>query len=879
MTKVKLFILMICCFPLWGGNVSADDDFNPPNPEEPAAVDYCRLTVSASPSEGADVSGGGKYLLTDGSIYVSTNARNTPDYEYIFKYWTENGVKTSYSQSFYYTPKKGKYELVAHYQKKEVVFDPDDPQEPSQSNIKKKYYLTLTCSIEGACSFSMASGNKIEEGAYVDVSAYVNNGYKFEYWKLNGNKITTDIWAYFNMPSAHSTLEAVVSEIPFDPENPIEPSSDGINVDNSTRKIIEFSIGNSAGYVDKTRIVLNEKRSLDYESDCDASKFISNNADFQIYSLGNNVKYSINERPLDNGEIPLGIVVKKAGSVTIGTTRLECSATLIDKVLNKEQDMALGEYTFESDAGTIEDRFYIKIGITEALTITAKSYTRTYGNSNPSFQYTALGAVLKGVPSIACEATKTSPVGTYPIVISKGSVSNFNVTYVDGMLTIEKAPLTITAKDYTIKQGQSLPEFEATYDGFKNGETKDVLTKKPTFTTTATSASEPGEYDITVSGAEAQNYDISYAKGKLTIVDADALIITAKSYTIKYGDEIPAFEYTSDGAALEGTPSIACEATKTSPVGTYPIVISKGSVKNYNVTYVNGTLTIEKAPLTITAKDYTIKQGEALPTFEATYDGFKNNETEAVLTKQPTITTTATSASEPGEYEISVSGTEAKNYDISYVNGKLTIVDADALIITAKSYTIKYGDDLPAFEYTSEGAAVEGTPSITCEATITSPVGTYPIVISKGSVSSYNVTYVNGTLTIEKAPLKITAKDYTIKQGEALPTFEATYDGFKNDETEAVLTKQPTITTTATSASEPDEYDITISGAEAENYEISYINGKLTITEADGILGISVEHSADVYDLQGNKVRSKMTTLKDLPKGVYIINGRKVLVK
>ena len=134
---------------------------------------------------------------------------------------------------------------------------------------------------------------------------------------------------------------------------------------------------------------------------------------------------------------------------------------------------------------------------------------------------------------------------------------------------------------------------------------------------------------------------------------------------------------------------------------------------NYNTTFVNGTLTIEKAPLTITAKSYTIKQGEALPTFEATYEGFKNNETSQVLTKQPAITTTATSASEPGEYDITISGAEAQNYAISYVTGKLTIVDADALIVTAKSYTIKYGDELPTFEFTSEGATLAGTPAIT----------------------------------------------------------------------------------------------------------------------------------------------------------------------
>ena len=394
-----------------------------------------------------------------------------------------------------------------------------------------------------------------------------------------------------------------------------------------------------------------------------------------------------------------------------------------------------------------------------------------------------------------------------------------------------------------------------------------------------------GDYSLSIKNIKfsANEKEEKYAgtdtESNFTVKDGTPVTITAKSYTIKYGDDIPTFEFTSEGAALEGTPSITCEATKTSPVGTYPIVVSKGSVTNYNVTYVNGTLTIEKAPLTITAKDYTIKQGEALPTFEVTYEGFKNNETEAVLTKKPTITTTAISASEPGEYDITISGAEAENYDISYINGKLTITKADPVTITAKSYTIKYGDDLPTFEYTSDGAEVEGTPSITCEATKTSPVGTYPIVITKGTVKNYNDTYVNGTLTIEKAPLTITAKDYTINQGEALPTFEATYDGFKNNETETVLTKQPTITTTATSASEPGDYDIIVSDAEAENYDISYVNGKLTIEEADGILGISVEHPADVYNLQGNKVRSKITTLKDLSKGVYIINGRKVLVK
>ena len=170
-------------------------------------------------------------------------------------------------------------------------------------------------------------------------------------------------------------------------------------------------------------------------------------------------------------------------------------------------------------------------------------------------------------------------------------------------------------------------------------------------------------------------------------IQVDPVVVTAKSYTIKYGDELPTYEFTSEGTKLEGTPSITCDATKASSVGTYPIVITKGSVTNENATFVNGTLTIEKAPLTITAKSYTVNQGDELPTFEAEYSGFKNEETFSVLTKAPVLTSTATSTSPPGEYDINISGAEAQNYEMSYVKGKLTIEKVDVDPVTGDSST------------------------------------------------------------------------------------------------------------------------------------------------------------------------------------------------
>ena len=364
------------------------------------------------------------------------------------------------------------------------------------------------------------------------------------------------------------------------------------------------------------------------------------------------------------------------------------SGEIISVTLTASDDAANGEFqgriigqlfSKEDETGYYPDdkSFMVNIKGEENITVIAKDYSRLYGEANPTFEYAVEGGTLDGTPNISCEATATSPVGIYPIVVSKGTETNGSVTYVAGTLTINKAPLIISGGTYTMKQGDALPELKAEYSGFKNGETEAVLTKKPALTTIATSASAPGEYEVTVSGAEAQNYEISYEHGKITVIQADAVIITASSYTIKYGDALPKFGYTSEGAALTGTPEISCSATASSPVGTYDIVIEKGSVTNYNVTYVKGTLTITKAPLIISGGTYTMKQGDALPELKAEYSGFKNGETEAVLTKKPALTTTATSASAPGEYEVTVSGAEAQNYEISYEHGKITVTQAD----------------------------------------------------------------------------------------------------------------------------------------------------------------------------------------------------------
>jgi hypothetical protein len=84
-----------------------------------------------------------------------------------------------------------------------------------------------------------------------------------------------------------------------------------------------------------------------------------------------------------------------------------------------------------------------------ALTVTAASTNRLYGQPNTAFQGTIAGVVNGDdiTATYSCSATTNSPAGTYAIVPGlndpAGRQTNYTVNLVDGTLTVEQAPVTI----------------------------------------------------------------------------------------------------------------------------------------------------------------------------------------------------------------------------------------------------------------------------------------------------------------------------------------------------------------------------------------------------------------------------------------------------
>lgn len=512
----------------------------------------------------------------------------------------------------------------------------------------------------------------------------------------------------------------------------------------------------------------------------------------------------------------------------------------------KQTGATAQNYVFQYEDGTLT--------VNKApLTMTANDKTMKYGANVPTLDVTYTG--LKNnetqpqwttAPELSTTGSSTSNVGNYPITISNAEAKNYTLTINNGMLTIEKAPLTATAENKSRLYGDANPEFTLAYTGLKNGETVPEWVNTPTIETTATVQSAVGTYPISISNAVAVNYEVTPVEGTLTVNKAP-LTITPKDVTRLYGEENPEFELLYIGLKNNENapewvtaPVFTTNASTASSVGEYTISVQSAEAKNYTLTKQNGTLTINKAPLTVSVQNCSRLYGKPNPNFELSYDGLRNNETAPAWTEMPTIETEATSESEVGEYAITATGGILKNYAIDGITpGVLTVTQA-ALVVKANNASRLYFEENPELTYTCEGltsfddvAEIFTTkPTLQTTATQQSNVGTYPIEIGGAVAKNYALSYENGLLTINKRQLTVSTENYTRAYGEENPEFVLSYAGFVNNEDENVLMTKPKATTEATADSDTGVYDITIANGVAENYDFEYVGGKLTIEKA-----------------------------------------------
>lgn len=440
--------------------------------------------------------------------------------------------------------------------------------------------------------------------------------------------------------------------------------------------------------------------------------------------------------------------------------------------------------------------------------------------------------------------------------ITAGAVGNFILTVTataDGYnqkevtveFTVGKAALTVTADDKTIAYGDAAPAFTVTYDGFVNGDDEGDLGGTLAFACDYEKGDDVGTYPITPSGLTSDNYNITFVPGTLTVGKAEypGTVTPPTGLTATYGDTLADVTLPTDPNGVWSWKDAGTTSVGNAGGNSFTLVFTPNDT-GYNQVEVEATVTVGKAALTVTADNKSITYGDPVPEYTAQITGFVNGEGKGDLTGTLEFDCAYAVGSPVGTYPIKPKGLTSDNYDISFVAGTLTVTENAVPAPTAPvGKTLTYNAGLQ--DLIIPGSAEHGTMyySLSQNGPWNAAVpqakdaGVYTVWYKVVGDPGYSDTAPNSvTAVINKAPLTIKALDRRAYVGERMPAFAYDVVGLLGSDT---LDKAPSFSCNA-NMNMPGTYVIRIFGAEAANYDISYVNGILTVEHRFVIPGYKI---------------------------------------
>ncbi len=346
----------------------------------------------------------------------------------------------------------------------------------------------------------------------------------------------------------------------------------------------------------------------------------------------------------------------------------------------------------DSNSNVTKDATYTITINKKAVTVTAASQSRDYNGSALTNSGCTGSGLLSG-HTVTCAMTSgstitnagsvTNTINTVTIKDSGGTniTANYNVTKANGTLTVNKvvAALSCSTKTYT-----GAAQTACTYSGCAS--------------TSNISGTNAGSY--TASCTPDTNHT---APNNITwTMSKKSLTVTAKNQTITYGGAITTGtgQITSSGLISGHTiTSVTLAASTTNATTSGKITASAAVVKNsggtaltdnYSITYAQGTLTINKKDVTVTAASQSRGyNGSALTNSGCTGSGLISGHTvTCAMTSGSTITNAGSVTNTINTVTIKSGSTDvSSNYNVTKATGTLTVTKVVAtLSCSTKNY-------------------------------------------------------------------------------------------------------------------------------------------------------------------------------------------------
>ncbi|AKP64127.1 hypothetical protein FC99_GL000753 [Levilactobacillus koreensis JCM 16448] len=507
-------------------------------------------------------------------------------------------------------------------------------------------------------------------------------------------------------------------------------------------------------------------------------------------TLNSNYKIKVNKGIFTIARLPVTVQASKLSKIygdDDPTLKLD-DATLADGYKLTADDVKLSRATGESvgdygiSGSSVSTSNYNVTVMPGTFTITARPITlnvkaagKTYGDKNPDFaaeldsETPLIGADEFSTLDLKLSRTGSENVGTYDKAITGTAEGNKNyaVTVVPGTFTITARPITLNVKATGKTYGDKNPDFAAELDS----ETPLIGADKFSslgLNLSRTGSENVGTYDKDIIGtAEGnKNYAVTVVPGTFTIT-ARPITLNVKAAEKTYGDKNPDFEAELDSETpLIGTDEFSSlglnlSRTDNENVGTYDkdITGTAEGNKNYAVTVMPGTFTINKRAITVQIDnlskvyDATASTDPALTWQIVSKQGLADGDTREKLN----VDLNQQAGETVGHYAIT-GAFENANYDVHFIDGTL-LINPRVVSVSVDSKEKVYGEADPALTcHLAGGSSLAADQSLADLVTLTrgagEKVGDYTI---NGTSENKNYTFevTPGTFTINKRAITI----------------------------------------------------------------------------------------------------------------------------
>jgi probable HAF family extracellular repeat protein len=570
---------------------------------------------------------------------------------------------------------------------------------------------------------------------------------------------------------------------------------------------------------------------------------------------------------------PTGTVTFLDGTTTLGTGVLDgtATATLTTSTLALGIHILTASYggdaNFLTSTSTPVDESVagspvnLSIGAPGVTYGTAASATISASGAGGTVTGNVTLSVDGGAPASASLSNGSATfnlgflgAGSHSLSANYPAQGSFLSSTASGTVTVNPAPLIITASSGSLVYGGPALFVTPSYNAFVNGDAAASLTTAPTCTTTATSTSAVGTYASSCFGAVDPNYAFTYVAGTVTVTPATTT--TTESVvpsSVTYGTAASVtVAVTSPAGTVPGNVALSVDGGAASTMslsngsaafslgilmaGNHTLTASFAAQGNFLGSSAQATLAVNQAPATVTANAASKTYGSADPTLTETETGFINADAATIA-----LSATRASGESAGTYAItpSASGAALANYKVTYVTAPFTINKATATV-TATAASKTYGTAEPTLSATETGFTAADAASITLNATRAAgeSAGTYTITpfATGAALANYSVTYTTATFTINKASAAVTATAASKTYGAADPGLTATESGFTTADAATI-----TLSATRAAGENVGTYAITpsASGAALANYSVTYATATFTISKATAPVTLS----------------------------------------